>query len=376
MDIVTKQDLELLTRERAGSCVSLYLRTQGTGSEMQQDPIRFSNMLPPVQQELVALGISPQEARSIIRPARALVSDTAFWHTQSQGLAVFLANGFIKPYRLPMAFDDILVVNNRFLLNPLLPVLCDDTEYCLLVLSQSKIRLFRGTRFGLEKVIAPGVPEGMQEAISQEQNETLQQHPGRATTTAAKHSEVRADKNISQYFLQVNKGILRFLQDRNSPLVIAGVDYLLPLYRRANTYPGLRPEEITGNLDALRAEALHKRTWPLVEQIFGKIRQKALHEVNARLKTGGISTSPSEIVPASYQGRVSTLLLHGQKHEWGMVDRAHAGTVSHICGQEEQGCEDLYDFAAIHTVLKGGKVFVTETESIGKGAPITALFRE
>ena len=67
----------------------------------------------------------------------------------------------------------MLVVDNRFLLKPLLTLLSDDTEYYLLVLSQSKIRLFRGSRFGLEKVSAPGVPEGMKETISQEQNEAL-----------------------------------------------------------------------------------------------------------------------------------------------------------------------------------------------------------
>ena len=246
MDILTKQDLELLTQDRAGSCVSLYLRTHTTGSGVQQDPISFSNMLAPIQEELVALGMRLPDARSFIRPARALVSDTAFWQGQGQGLAVFLANGFFRPYRLPIAVNDMLVVNNRFLLKPLLTLLSDDTEYYLLVLSQSKIRLFRGSRFGLEKVSAPGVPEGMKETISQEQNEALGQHsvhPAkgvvRETATVSRQGEGRDDKNISQYFLQVNEGIHGFLRDKNSPLVIAGVDYLLSLYRRANTYPGL-----------------------------------------------------------------------------------------------------------------------------------------
>ena len=92
--------------------------------------------------------------------------------------------------------------------------------------------------------------------------------------------------------------------------------------------------------------------------------------------TGKASTSPSEIVPASYQGRVSTLLLPARgRHEWGIVDRAHAGAVSRICRREEQGCEDLYDFAVVHTLLKGGKVFVVETDAVTKGASLAAVFR-
>jgi len=382
MDVVTKNDLELLTRERTGMCVSLYLRTQVTGSEVLQDPVSFNAMLTGVQQELVAQGMSAPEARNFIRPARALGSDQAFWQVQSKGLAVFLADGFSRTYRLPIPCKDLLVVNGRFHLTPLITLLAEDTEYYLLVLSQSKIRLFRGGRFGLEKVTVPGVPEGMNEAVSQDQNEAMPQYrarfgggAGRTTTMSPARGGGRDDANMSRYFPQVNEGIHGLLQEKNTPLVAAGVDYLLPLYRQANTYPGLLPEGISGNVDALRAEALHEKAWPVVEPLFRRRREEAREEFLALKGTEKASTFTAEIVPASYQGRVSTLLLSGRKHEWGTVDRSNAGTVSHVCRREEQGCEDLYDFAAIHTLLKGGKVFVAESDSVIDGNAIAAVFR-
>jgi len=382
MDQFTEQDLAVLTQEGTGTCVSLYLRTHTTASDVRQDPINFNNMLAPIQEELVALGMRAQDARNFIRPARALVSDTAFWQSRTRGLAVFLGDGLFRTYRLPIAFDDTLVVADRFLLTPLLTLLMDDTDYYLLVLSQSKIRLFRGSRFGLEKVTLPGVPEGVKEAVSQEQNESLQKRPGLPGTGAGREStasfgrgEDRADENISRYFPLVSEGVHALLRNQNRPLVIAGVDYLLPLYRRANTYPGLVPEEIKGDLDALRAEALHQKAWPLIEPLFGNRRAEAVKEFQTRRGTAKASTSIAEIVPASYQGRVSTLLLpDGVRHEWGIVDRAHAGTVSRVCRREEQGCEDLCDFAAIHTLLKGGKVFVVERDEDTKGT-VAAVFR-
>ena len=244
------------------------------------------------------------------------------------------------------------------------------------MLSQSKIRLFHGSRFGLEKITVPGVPEGMKEAVSQEQNEAFQQRArGRETAVSFGRGEGRADKNISRYFHQVNEGIQDFLRDKNIPLVIAGVDYLLPLYRQANTYPGLLPGEIKGNLDSLRAEALHEKAWPLAEPLFGRRRQEAMEEFRTRMGTEKASTSIPEIVPASYQGRVSSLLLAGRRHEWGAVDRSKSGAVSRICRREEEGCEDLYDFAAVHTLLKGGKVFVVEDNAATQGASIAAVFR-
>lgn len=382
MVVFTHNDLELLTQERTGRCVSLYLRTQVTGSEVLQDPISFNTMLTVVQQELVAQGMHPPEARNFTRPARALGSDQAFWQLQSKGLAVFLADGFFRAYRLPIPCKDLLIVNGRFHLTPLLTLLTEDTEYYLLVLSQSRIRLFRGGRFGLEKVMVPGVPEGMNEVVSQDQNEAFPQYPvrsgsgaGRRTMMSPARGEGRDDANMSRYFPQVNEGIHGLLQEKNTPLVVAGVDYLLHLYRQANTYPGLLPGGISGDVDALRAEALHEKAWPVVEPLFRRKREEAREACRALRGTAKASIVTAEIVPASYQGRVSTLLLSGRKHEWGTVDRSKGGTVSHVCRREEEGCEDLYEFAAIQTLLKGGKVFIAESDAVVDGAAIAARFR-
>ena len=373
MDVVTKQDLELLTQERKGTCVSLYLRTHPSGSE--QDSMNLSNMLAAVQEELAGLGMDQRGARSFVRPGRALVSDNAFWQVPCRGVALFLAEGSFQSYRLPIAFDDTLVIADRFLLSPLLPLLSEETEYYLLVLSQSKIRLFRGNRFGLDKVTVPGVPEAMKETVSQEQNQAAQQslaRPGKGVARGA----TRDDANISRFFSDVNKGIHELLQDKNIPLVLAGVDYLLPLYRQANTCPNLLPGEIAGDLDGLRAEALHQNAWPLIDPLVRKRRAAALEKLKGTIGTRKASIVPSEIVPASYKGEVATLFLSGRKHEWGVVDRFKGGVVTRMCRRDEEGCEDLYDLAALYTLLNNGKVFVDEGSFVTEGVAMAALLRQ
>jgi hypothetical protein len=372
MDAVTKQDLELLTQERKGICVSLYLRAHP--SRPEQDSMNLNNMLAAVQAELTALGMDQHGVRSFIRPARALLSDTAFWQVPGRGLALFLADGFFRSYRMPIAFDDTLVAADRFLLAPLLPLLTGETDHYLLVLSQSKIRLFQGNRFGLDKVMVPGVPAGVMEAVSQEQNEAYQHSPMRPVKGVAR-VERRDDANISQYFPALNKGIHELLLDRDLPLVIAGVDYLLPLYRQANTYPGLVPVEITGDLDGLRAEALHQKAWPLIDPLVRARRAEALEELQGAMGTKKATTSLPEIVAASYKGNVSTLYVSGRKHEWGIVDRFRGGMVTRTAGREEKGSEDLYDLAALCTLLKGGKVFIVEGSSVTEGVAIAAMLR-
>ena len=186
----------------------------------------------------------------------------------------------------------------------------------------------------------------------------------------------RDDENISQYFPALNKGVHDLLRDKDLPLVIAGVDYLLPLYRQANTYPGLLPVEIKGDLDALRAEALHQKAWPLIDPLVRTRRAEALEELQGTIGTKKASTSLPGIVAASYQGNVSTLFLSSRKYEWGNLDRSRGGAVTRMGGREEEGCEDLYVFAALYTLLKGGKVFVVEGSSVTEGVSIAAMLRQ
>jgi len=44
---------------------------------------------------------------------------------------------------------------------------------------------------------------------------------------------------------------------KKAPLVLAGVEYLFPIYQEANTYPDLVEEGITGNPENLKPEELH-----------------------------------------------------------------------------------------------------------------------
>ncbi len=383
MDSFTQTDIAQLAADRSSVCISLYMRAHRTAPENQQDPIRFRNMLSGAEKDLTGLGMRQPAAHAMLEPARSLGAEKTFWQHQNEGLAVFVTENFFRSYRLPIPFDDLLVVTGRFHLRPLLPFLAEEIQYYLLALSRSSVRLFEGSRAGLGEVALPGVPQGMDEALMGDQIEAYEQYhvrsggAGRETALFYGRGEGRDNDTdrVSRYFHRVNDRIQDFLKDRNAPLVIAGVEYLLPLYREANTFPAILPEGITGNVEAMSADELHQKALPLLDPLITKGRREAQEEFHRLLGTGKASTFTPEIVPASYQGRVSALLVSARRHEWGTVDRINAGIIGRFCSREEQGCEDLYDFAAVQTLLKGGKVYVMDGESAADSAAIAAVFR-
>jgi hypothetical protein len=69
----------------------------------------------------------------------------------------------------------------------------------------------------------------------------------------AHSAEVDVNKNnLLQFFYQVDKGLQSgFIKNETAPLVIVCVDYLFPIYKKANTYKYLFNKDVEGNPDKI-----------------------------------------------------------------------------------------------------------------------------
>ena len=140
MDIFDRSHLETLIRTQAEPCVSLFMRTERTGREIQQNPIRLKNLIKEADDRLRALGIRSTD--SILKPVAELVDDGGFWRRQGDGLAVFLGPDDMRYFSLPTTFEDLVVVSDHFHLKPLLPVMSWGDYFYVLGLSQKYVKLF------------------------------------------------------------------------------------------------------------------------------------------------------------------------------------------------------------------------------------------
>ncbi len=65
------------------------------------------------------------EIEDFLGPAESLVGDEEFWRHQQQGLAVFLARGFNRIHKLPIAVPEESFLGDHFHIKPLLPLFED-----------------------------------------------------------------------------------------------------------------------------------------------------------------------------------------------------------------------------------------------------------
>ena len=378
--MISSENIRALAEHRVeGPHVSLFMATVRAGTETQQNPIRFKNLLREVESRLEAQDMRRPDIETLLAPARERLDDYEFWQHQEDGLVFFLAEDFAQYFRLPERFEELAVVEHRFHLKPLFPLISGDGSFYILVLSQNEIRLFRGSHHHLGEIELRDVPRSLAEALGHELTEQhLQFHTGGGDVSSPTYHAQGAGKDdvkpeIRKFFSLLDEGLKKYLGHVKAPLVLAGVEYLLPIYRAASSYPEVLEEGITGNPATLTVEELHEQAWRLVGPRFSAKRTEAAERYHALTSGEKTSNRLAEVVLAAVDGRIETLFLAKGVRQWGSFD-AEARAI-HLHDAAGPDNEDLLDLAAVQTYLNGGAVYVVESGEIPGDDNLAAIFR-
>jgi hypothetical protein len=358
--------------------------THRLGREQQQDPIRLKNLLAEAEAKLLANGLRRPEAQKLMRPAEELLWNRDFWQHQADGLAIFLTHAFYKIYRLPFEFEETISTGTSFYIKPLLPCLGRGVNYYVLAVSLNNIRLFEGNAETMNE-IKLNFPTSMEATLwTDDPEKYLNMHSGSISLGPGKggagvfHGHDPADedkKNILRFFQSVTQGLDDLLEGKNIPMVLAGVDYLLPIYREASSYHNLLEDAILGNPDRENMKDLHEKAWKIVRPIFEQSQKKAfekfqqLHGQKSDLAVSDIKTA----VKAAAFGQVETIFVPIGRQKWGWYDAEN----NKVILKQEPGPEheDLFDLAATDTLLNSGQVFAVPPEQMPGGGEVAAILR-
>jgi hypothetical protein len=382
MRIFTRDELRTLTASPQAPCVSIYMPTHRVATENQQDRTRLKNQIRQAQEALQSYGLRPAEAETLLEPATRLLGAIPFWKEKRDGLALFISPGMFRNYQLPIRFEELVVVAHRFHIKPLLALL-GGNEFFVLALSQNAVKLFEGSRFGLSAMDDPeGMPTSLadalkyEELIKQEQFRTGIGASGvRGQRAAIFHGQDVADAKdrIQRFFRQIDQGLRDLLREAQAPLVLAGVEYLLPIYKEINTYQHLLNGGITGNPEAVSQDDLHRQAWALVEPYFKREQEEAAGRYRQLAGTGKTSIDPKEIVPAAYHGRLEFLFVAVGRQQWGDYDPAADRVNLHP--EIQPGSFDILDLAATQTLLHGGAVYAVDPAAMPDDTLLAGVFR-
>jgi hypothetical protein len=382
MKNVTMDDFKRLTAVEGEVCISMYMPTDPSAATTDEQRIRFKNLLRRAEKTAQERAPKNKQLFEMIEEGRRLLENDYFWRHQSDGLAVFIAPGVFLFYRLPMAVDEVFSASNRFVVKPLVPMFMSDARFYILALSQSKVRLFACTPHSVMEIDLVDVPDGIAESLRYDSKQyQLQFHTGtagggRRPAMFHGHGVGTDDKkdDILRYFQDVNRGLATILSDRQVPLVLAGVDYLLPIFREATSHQRVMEEAVIGNPDDLRAEELHRNALPIVRPVLEQNQTDDARRYRELAGKGYTAAGVQTVVPAAVYGRVEALFVALDERRPGVFDKK--SSQARITNEDDPAAEDLLDLAVVETIKNGGRIYATKRERMPEEhAAIAAILR-
>lgn len=339
MDRLSLEDLKTLAAAGADDDslrVSLYSPMYRAGREVQQNAIRFKNLVRDARERLEQADCDDDVADRLLAPAEAKLGDDHFWQHQSDGLAAFLDSDGMRLYRLPHSFTETVRVGDRYHLQPLTRLLTDDHHWYILAASPKRVRLLQASLRSVEDLEPDTFPKNLRDALRiDEYVSSLQFHSTDRGGSAAVHHghggsdpDVKKQDELLQYFHRLDDALDDYLADRRWPLLFAGVEYLFPIFRETCSYPKLVEEPLTGNPDDLSPQELHEKSLTIMRPRMEIRRRAALDAIQEKLHGDWASDDPDTICRAAEMGQVETLVLDADSQhpsDDAVADTIHCG---------------------------------------------------
>lgn len=386
MDYFGRDELKELLAVQDVPTASIYLETErSSGAEANR--LRFRAALEQAEEEL-SESVSQDQVDQALDPFRAYLNvEQDFWTYQADGLAAFASPEIHRMYRLPVSFEDLVVVAPTFHTRPLMEYLQAPDRYWVLSISQKEVRLWQGTRSGLTPVDLAGVPRSLQEALGYEfERDELQFHspkqggtPGGQGAIFHGHGVGKDDakSELKRFFRKVDDGVRELLADEIGPVILAAVDYYHPLYHEVSRLENLTDEGVTGNVSNWDAPRLHDAAWPVVRETVLEKIGGALQLWENAYGNGKGEADLASVSRLAVAGRIRLLLTEHGRNAWGRFDR-NTGEMELIReGGEDPGPEavDLLDEVAEVVMEKGGRSLILSGERMPTETGVAAILR-
>lgn len=380
--LISKEILAQLKDFTSECCITIYLPTHASGMEVNEghDAIRFKNSLQQAYHQLTEQGHDEGSIKRWLKPGYDLLRDDAFWTRQSKGLAVFISDNYCRYLHMQQEPAEKVYINKSFALAPLIPLLTNPEYFYLLVISKQQAKLFRADDYGMTEIKISNMPDGVEGTKRMlDRSASTFRAAGAPANGGGNYHGIGGgnpdDKtNIAVYLEAVDDRLWEALLNKEHvPLLLAGVEYLIPIYRSVSDYKHVWDDALTGSHEHEDIATLYPKARAIMQPYFDQRLNNALEQYGNQSATPQTSTNLAEIIPAAHYGRVSHLFIVKGEQVWGTFDeQTNELTVQ---GESTGDNEDLFDKAVTNTLLTGGEVFIVDSEKMPAASAMAAILR-
>lgn len=365
-----------------GPCVTLLLPPYRPGASGEAPATLLKTLLREAENKLTARNVPETEIADLLEPLRQLSHEEDSLSGSGFPRVIFRSPGLLHQFELPVAPPDarVCVVGGCFWLRPILNSLALPGHVYVLEINKEAVELLTCGFTGVATADLPkGTPKTMDEALQLDApDHDLRDRSASGPSTGAMTGVSfgtgtgREDHRVylRDFYLAVNRGINELLRWNQAPLILAGVDEDVVVYRSINSYPRLLEQSIHGSPGGSMTTSQVLRN--AHEIALADIQQRASRELadsRERLGPARLSIHLAQILQAAVEGRVSDLYLDENAERIGDFDGRMFG------GATNWHAEELLNVAAVETLLRSGFVYSLPTHMMGDPSVAVAAFR-
>lgn len=383
MDRITLHELQTLATPGLPPRISLYVSQQPGYPACNGNPQELRHVLFQAETQLKEAGIDAIEINSLLQSALDLVRAPDLQKaTGSKGLALFLAQGFIRTWQLPFDCKSTVDVGSAFRVGPLVRLLSWQDELRVVALCPNNVRYFGCTRSAIRELELPaGIPGSLDQfeggpdvgrAIR------FQSSAGAAGATAIVHGQTsfkdEAKTRLQAYVRTVAECVDQANSNDKLPVVLFAVNELHSVFNAAIADGQHQPVGIDESPAHLSAAEIHDRVIKLFDTNAVGTTKVAFDRYQSALNTHHAASELETIVAAASAGKVDTLIAAYGERVWGIYQ---AGSDRAIV--TDSTCQapsvDLMELAVSETLRHGGRVCMVEHSATPEQALAVAALR-
>lgn len=361
-------------------CITITMPIFRGGADGQKNGLRLRHLVTRAEQALKEWEVDANKARDLLEPLRGFEPDI---ETDDEGLVILRSPDELRVLRVPDRPEEAAFVAKHFYIRPLLRILFSEHDFYILALSQKHMRLLRCTDRSSEEIPWPeSVPASLDAFMQTSAPDHVLDNKSSSGPSGGEQKGVmfgtntdkeKKDQYLLHFFRSIDRGIHEMLRDEQKPVVLAGVEYELALYRSMNSLLPLAQNDVHGAPDGLKGGEMHKRALEALETETNRPVEKALAMFEDLGGTHRSVTNTKEVLKAAYDGRVLYLLIAENSRQMGSFHE----TMHHVSEHKQPvpGDEDLLNLAALQTLMHAGQVFTVSRNKIPHGAAMAAVLR-
>ena len=367
IDIPTRPEIAALLEARDPASVSIYLPTSPLPQDADADRIEFKNLAAEAVGQLEAAGADRATVAGVREHVDDLLDDEEFWTRLASSLAAFVTPDGVRTFRLPNRLTPMVEVSDRMHLKPLLRSVTFPQAAVVLALAQGSVRLIEVARdVPPEEIPVADLPSDVASAVGKA---SISDRTATGRIQGSEGQKVR----MRQFARIVDRAIRPVVAGLGVPLILAGAEPLVSIYRSVNSYPGLADEGIPGNPEASSDQQLADAARGILDRLYEAELDRVRGLFEERVSQGRGATDLTDVARAATFGAVDTLLADIDQTVPGFVDE-DSGTVT-LDESDDAANYGVVDELARRVLLSGGRVLALRADDIPGDTATAAILR-